>query len=76
MGTVRRAATWGRPYGVFRTGSDGSAKSGAVVESQRRQFLHTQAPVGREESQTATQICAPEGFCLTEGVTLVTGARG
>ncbi len=45
-----------RPYGVIRTGTVGSAKPGAVVESQQRQFMHPQAPVGREETQVATQI--------------------
>ena len=54
------AATWGRPYGEFCTGSDGSAKSGAGAESRRRQFLPTQAPVGREEFRHSLRFCAPE----------------
>ena len=51
-----RAATWGRPYGRNQTGSVGSAKPGAVVKPQRRQFLQTQGPVARIKLQKATQI--------------------
>ena len=46
------AATWGRPYGEFCTGSDGSAKSGAGAESRRRQFLPTQAQWAGRNSDT------------------------
>ena len=42
--------------GGNRTGSVGSDKSGAEVEPHQQQFLQTQAPVGREKTQTATQI--------------------
>ena len=43
-----------RPYGGKRTGSVGSAKPGAGVEPQQRQFLQTQGPVAREELRKAT----------------------
>ena len=46
----------GRPYGVSSTSTVGSAKPGAEFESHRMQFWGSQAPVGREETQTATQI--------------------
>ena len=46
----------GRPYGVSSTSTVGSANSGAEVEPHQRQFLQTQGPVARKESQKATQI--------------------
>ena len=46
----------GRPYGVSSTSTVGSAKPGAEFESHRMQFWGSQAPVGREETQAATQI--------------------
>ena len=46
----------GRPYGVSSTSTVGSVKPGAEFESHRMQFWGSQAPVGREETQAATQI--------------------
>ena len=46
----------GCPYGVSSTSTVGSVKPGAEFESHRMQFWGSQAPVGREETQTATQI--------------------
>ena len=43
-------------YPVFRTRHVGSATPGAVVESHQSQFWNSQPPVGRIESQKATQI--------------------
>ena len=44
------------PPARIRTGNVGSAKAGAVVEPQQRQFLHTQGPVARLEFRPFTQI--------------------
>ena len=46
----------GRPCGNIRTGRVRPAKPGAEGKSHRPQFLENQAPVGREEPLTATQI--------------------
>ena len=46
----------GCPYGVSSTSTVGSVKPGAEFESHRMQFWGSQAPVGREETQAATQI--------------------
>ena len=54
--TGPRAATWGRPYGVFNTGSVCSVNPGAVVEPHQRKFMQTQGPVARREFRPATQI--------------------
>ena len=40
----------------IRTGGDGSAEPGAVLEPQQQQFLQTQGPVARIELRKATQI--------------------
>ena len=52
----------GPPLRRKRTGSVGSAKAGAVVKPQQRQFLHTQGPVAREESRKVTQILRAGNF--------------
>ena len=46
------------------------------MKPQQRQFLHTQGPVARREFRHLLRFCAPEMFCLTKGVTPVTGVRG
>ena len=65
-----------RPYGGERTGSVGSATPGAGAGPQQRKFLQGQGPVARREFETPLRFCAPELFCLTQGVTLVMGVRG
>ena len=65
-----------RPYGWKRTGRVGSANPGAGMEPHQRQFLQTQGPVARREFRHLLRFCAPEMFCLTKGVTPVTGVRG
>ena len=52
----------GRPYGVSSTSTVGSVKPGAEFESHRMQFWGSQAPVGREETQIATQILRAGNF--------------
>ena len=39
-------------------------------------FLQTQGPVARREFRLPLRFCAPEGFCLVQGVTPVIGVRG
>ena len=55
----------GRPYGVSSTSTVGSVKPGAEFESHRMQFWGSQAPVGREETQAATQILRAGNTLLT-----------
>ena len=38
------------------------------------QFLQTQGPVARREFRVSLRFCAPEGFCLLQGVTPVMGS--
>ena len=71
-----RAAQMCRPYGWKRTGRVGLANPGAGMEPHQRQFLQTQGPVARREFRHLLRFCAPEMFCLTKGVTPVTGVRG
>ena len=52
--SLGRGAPWGSRQNC--TGSVGSAKAGAAVETLRLQFLQTQGPVARENTRTATQI--------------------
>ena len=52
------------------------AKPGAEVEPHQPQFLHTQGPVARREFGHSLRFCAPEIFCLVQGVTPVIGDRG
>ena len=59
---------------MFWTRHVGSAKPGAVVEPQQLQFLHTQGPVARRGFRSSLRFCAPEGFCLLQGVTPVMGS--
>ena len=49
-----------RPYGGKRTGSVGSAGSGAAVERHQGQILQTQGPVARREFRASLRFCAPE----------------
>ena len=42
----------------------------------RSNFPQTQGPVARWEFRTSLRFCAPEGFCLLQGVTPVMGDRG
>ena len=44
------------------------------MEPQQLQFLHTQGPVARREFRSSLRFCAPEGFCLLQGVTPVMGS--
>ena len=64
----------GRPYGITRAGSVGSSKPGAEVEPHQLQFLSRQGPVARREFRSSLRFCAPEGFCLLQGVTPVMGS--
>ena len=66
----------GPPLRRKRTGSVGSAKAGAVVKPQQRQFLHAQGPVARREFRPPLRFCAPEMFCPPQGVTPVMGVLG
>ena len=73
---------WGRPLGLppgFAPVATYSAKPGAVVEPRRPQFWNSQAPVGREDTQTATQILRagnfPRSFRYASPVTGVRGKR-
>ena len=46
------------------------------MEPQQLQFLHTQGPVARRGFRSSLRFCAPEGFCLLQGVTPVNGGPG
>ena len=76
QGEGLRAATWGRPYGGKRTEGVGSAKVGAEGEPHQNQILQTQGLVARRGFRVSLRFCAPEGFCLLQGVTPVMGDRG
>ena len=72
-----RAATRGRPYGVFCTRNVCSAKSGAEVEPRNLEFLLTQGPVAREDTKTATQILRAGNFAkFSRYASPVMGDRG
>ena len=47
---------------------------GAEVEPHQRQFLQPQGPVARREFRLPLKFCAPEIFCLTQGITPVMGS--
>ena len=72
----RRAGEDTRPYGGNRSGDVGLANPGAGMEPQQRQFLQTQGPVARREFRHPLRFCAPEGFCLLQGVTPVNRGPG
>ena len=72
----RRAATWGRPYSVSSTGTVGLVKPGAEVEPHQRQFLQPQGPVARREFRLSLRFCAPELFCLSQGIPPVKWGAG
>ena len=76
QGEGLRVTTWGRPYGGKRTEGVGSAKVGAEGEPHQKQILHTQGPVARRGFRVSLRFCAPEGFCLLQGITPVMGDRG
>ena len=76
QGEGLRAATWGRPYGGKRTEGVGSAKVGAEGEPHQNQILQTQGLVARRGFRVSLRFCAPEGFCLLQGITPVMGDRG
>ena len=42
----------------------------------RSNFPQSQGPVARREFRVSLRFCAPEGFCLLQGVTPVTGVLG
>ena len=46
------------------------------MEPHRQQFLQTQGPVARREFRHPLRFCAPEGFCLLQGVTPVNRGPG
>ena len=58
--SLGRGAPWGSRQNC--TGSVGSAKAGAAVETLHLQFLQTQGPVARENTRTATQILRAGNF--------------
>ena len=58
----RRAGEDTRPYGGNRPRDVGSDHPGAGMEPQQRQFLQTQGPAAREETQIATQILRAGNF--------------
>ena len=66
----------GRPYGDIRTGSVGSANSGAELEAHRKQILQTQGPVARREIRHSLKFCAPEMAQYLSGGAPVNGVRG
>ena len=72
----RRAGEDTRPYGGNRPRDVGLDHPGAGMEPQQRQFLQTQGPVARREFRHPLRFCAPEGFCLLQGVTPVNGGPG
>ena len=74
QGEGLRAATWGRPYGGKRTEGVGSAKVGAEGEPHQNQILQTQGLVARRGFRVSLRFCAPEGFCLLQGITPVMGS--
>ena len=76
QGEGLRAATWGRPYGGKRTEGVGSAKVGAEGEPHQNQILQTQGLVARRGFRVSLRFCAPEGFCLLQGITPVMGGPG
>ena len=76
QGEGLRATTWGRPYGGKRTEGVGSAKVGAEGEPHQNQILQTQGLVARRGFRVSLRFCAPEGFCLLQGITPVMGDRG
>ena len=66
----------GRPYGDIRTGSVGSANSGAELEAHRKQILQTQGPVARREIRHSLKFCAPEMAQYLSGGAPVNGVLG
>ena len=60
-----------RPYGGKRTGSVGSAGSGAAVERHQGQILQTQGPVARREFRASLRFCAPEILLGLAGMRLL-----
>ena len=72
----RRAGEDTRPYGGNRPRDVGLDHPGAGMEPQQRQFLQTQGPVARREFRHPLRFCAPEGFCLLQGVTPVNRGPG
>ena len=58
--SLGRGAPWGSRQNC--TGSVGSAKAGAAVETLHLQFLQTQGPVARENTRNATQILRAGNF--------------
>src|SRR5699024_10137700 len=68
----------GEPLGapaVNGPGTVGSANPGAVVKPHRPQFSAKPGPQwGRDEFRHPLKFCAPEGFCLPQGVTPVMGS--
>ena len=65
-----------RPYCVSSTSTVGSVKPGAEVELHQRQFLQPQGPVARREFRSPLRFCAPELFCLSQGIPPVKWGAG
>ncbi len=75
--TGPREATWGRPYGVFSTGSVCSVNLGAEVELRNLEFWGSQGPVARNEMIKATQILRAGNFAKpNKYASPVMGVRG
>ena len=67
-----------RPYGGKRTGSVGSAKSGAEAGPHQKHILRTQGPSGSGRNRTQALLILRAGNFLPiiKGVTPVMGVRG
>ena len=72
--SLGRGAPWGSRQNC--TGSVGSAKAGAAVETLHLQFLQTQGPVARENTRTATQILRAGNFLPGSRDNSRNGVRG
>ena len=72
--SLGRGAPWGSRQNC--TGSVGSAKAGAAVETLHLQFLQTQGPMARENTRTATQILRAGNFLPGSRDNSRNGVRG
>ena len=72
--SLGRGAPWGSRQNC--TGSVGSAKAGAAVETLHLQFLQTQGPVARGEWRNATQILRAGNFLPDSRDNPRNGVRG
>ena len=65
-----------RPYGGNGPGALARGRQAQKWSRTRSNFPQTQGPVARREFRTSLKFCAPEMFCLLQGVTPVNGVRG